>query len=109
MTVKKPAPRSEFKPGEHIVYPAHGVGRIMGIDTQEVAGIKLELFVVSFVKDKMTLRVPVMKASTVGMRKLADQRPSGERSRRCAAVPASSAPCGAGGRRNTRPRSIPAT
>ena len=34
MTVKKPAPRSEFKPGEHIVYPAHGVGRIMGIDTQ---------------------------------------------------------------------------
>ena len=72
MPVKKPAPRSEFKTGEHIVYPAHGVGRIVGIDTQEVAGIKLDLFVISFIKDKMTLRVPVMKATSVGMRKLAD-------------------------------------
>ena len=69
---KKPAPRSEFKISEHIVYPAHGVGRIMGIETQEVAGIKLDLFVISFIKDKMTLRVPVAKATSVGMRKLAD-------------------------------------
>jgi CarD family transcriptional regulator len=74
MQVKKPAPRSEFKTGEHIVYPAHGVGRIMGVDTQEVAGIKLDLFVISFIKDKMTLRVPVAKATAVGMRKLADQQ-----------------------------------
>ncbi|MBN8997100.1 MAG: CarD family transcriptional regulator [Rhizobiales bacterium] len=72
MTVKKPAPRSEFKAGEHIVYPAHGVGRIVGIETQEVAGYSLDLFVVSFIKDKMTLRVPVPKATSVGMRKLAD-------------------------------------
>ncbi|MBN9011229.1 MAG: CarD family transcriptional regulator, partial [Rhizobiales bacterium] len=72
MTVKKPAPRSEFKAGEHIVYPAHGVGRIVGVETQEVAGIRLDLFVVSFIKDKMTLRVPVAKATSVGMRKLAD-------------------------------------
>jgi CarD family transcriptional regulator len=71
--VKKPAPpRSDFKVAEHIVYPAHGVGRIVGIETQEVAGIKLDLFVISFIKDKMTLRVPVAKANTVGMRKLAD-------------------------------------
>jgi CarD family transcriptional regulator len=72
MPVKKPAPRSEFKTGEHIVYPAHGVGRIMGVETQEVAGLKLDLFVISFIKDKMTLRVPVAKATAVGMRKLAD-------------------------------------
>ena len=72
MPVKKPAPRSDFKTGEHIVYPAHGVGRIVGIETQEVAGIKLDLFVISFIKDKMTLRVPVTKATAVGMRKLAD-------------------------------------
>ena len=72
MPVKKTAPRSEFKTGEHIVYPAHGVGRIVGIETQEVAGIKLDLFVISFIKDKMTLRVPVAKAPAVGMRKLAD-------------------------------------
>lgn len=72
MIVKKPAPRLEFKTGEHIVYPAHGVGRIVGVESQEVAGLKLDLFVISFIKDKMTLRVPVAKATAVGMRKLAD-------------------------------------
>jgi CarD family transcriptional regulator len=69
---KKPTIRTEFKAGEYIVYPAHGVGRIVGIDTQEVAGLKLDLFVISFLKDKMTLRVPTTKATGVGMRKLAD-------------------------------------
>jgi CarD family transcriptional regulator len=72
MTAKKTTQRGGFRTGEYIVYPAHGVGRITGIDTQEVAGIKLDLFVISFIKDKMTLRVPVTKATTVGMRKLAD-------------------------------------
>ena len=72
MPVKKPAPKLEFKTGEHIVYPAHGVGRIVGVESQEVAGLKLDLFVISFIKDKMTLRVPVAKATSVGMRKLAD-------------------------------------
>jgi len=70
--VKKPAVKADFKAGEYIVYPAHGVGRIVGIDSQEVAGYKLDLFVISFLKDKMTLRVPMMKAASVGMRKLAD-------------------------------------
>lgn len=71
-TTKKTSSRLPFKTGEYIVYPAHGVGRITGVDTQEVAGLKLELFVISFIKDKMTLRVPVTKAEAVGMRKLAD-------------------------------------
>ena len=64
--------RHGFKAGEYIVYPAHGVGQITGIEDQEIAGYKLELFVISFEKDKMTLRVPVSKIATVGMRKLAD-------------------------------------
>jgi CarD family transcriptional regulator len=72
MAAKKTTQRAGFRTGEYIVYPAHGVGRIVGIDAQEVAGIKLDLFVISFVKDKMTLRVPVTKATSVGMRKLAD-------------------------------------
>ncbi len=62
--------KSEFKANDHVVYPTHGVGRIMRIEDQEVAGIKLELFVITFEKDKMTLRVPVAKAKSVGMRKL---------------------------------------
>jgi CarD family transcriptional regulator, regulator of rRNA transcription len=60
----------DFKTNDHVVYPTHGVGRIMRIEEQEVAGTKLELFVITFDKDKMTLRVPTMKAKAVGMRKL---------------------------------------
>nr|WP_245411969.1 CarD family transcriptional regulator [Methylocella silvestris] len=61
-----------FKPNEFIVYPAHGVGQIVAIEEQEVAGFKLELFVISFVKDKMILKVPTPKVASVGMRKLAE-------------------------------------
>ena len=60
----------DFRANDHVVYPTHGVGRIMRIEEQEVAGSKLELFVITFDKDKMTLRVPTMKAKAVGMRKL---------------------------------------
>ena len=73
MTVKKTTQRQGFKTNEFIVYPAHGVGQIMSIEEQEVAGLKLELFVINFVKDKMTLRVPTMKVAAVGMRKLAEE------------------------------------
>ncbi|TCT08267.1 CarD family transcriptional regulator [Aquabacter spiritensis] len=73
MSAKKSAQvRLGFKTGEHIVYPSHGVGRIVTIEEQEVAGFKLELFVISFEKDKMTLRVPVPKVASVGMRKLSE-------------------------------------
>src|SRR5579859_5350859 len=60
----------DFRTNDHVVYPTHGVGRIMKIEEQEVAGMKLELFVITFEKDKMTLRVPTLKAKSVGMRKL---------------------------------------
>jgi len=60
----------EFSPNDHVVYPAHGVGRIVNIEEQEIAGLTLEMFVVSFEKDKMTLRVPTAKATAVGMRAL---------------------------------------
>ena len=73
MTVKKTAQqRQGFKTGEFIVYPAHGVGQIIAIEEQEVAGARIELFVINFIKDKMTLRVPTAKIVSVGMRKLAD-------------------------------------
>lgn len=60
----------EFSPNDYVVYPAHGVGQIILIEEQEIAGINLELFVISFEKDKMTLRVPTAKATEVGMRSL---------------------------------------
>ena len=71
---KKPVhQRHGFKIAEWIVYPAHGVGKIVAIEEQEIAGISLELFVITFEKDKMTLRVPTGKSQSVGMRKLADE------------------------------------
>jgi CarD family transcriptional regulator len=72
MNAKKTTQRQGFKTNEFIVYPAHGVGQIMSIEEQEVAGARLELFVINFVKDKMTLRVPTAKVASVGMRKLAE-------------------------------------
>ena len=69
---KKTTQRQGFKTNEFIVYPAHGVGQILAIEEQEVAGAKLELFVINFIKDKMTLRVPTAKIVSVGMRKLAE-------------------------------------
>ena len=73
MTVtKKTTQRQGFKTNEFIVYPAHGVGQIVAIEEQKVAGCKLELFVINFAKDKMTLRVPTAKVAAVGMRKLAE-------------------------------------
>ncbi|MBU1175079.1 MAG: CarD family transcriptional regulator [Alphaproteobacteria bacterium] len=72
MATKKPQQRVGFKTGEYIVYPAHGVGQIVSIEDQEVAGLTLELFVINFEQDKLTLRVPVAKIKSVGMRKLAE-------------------------------------
>jgi len=70
---KKPlTQRQGFKTNEFVVYPAHGVGQILAIEEQEIAGAKLELFVINFIKDKMTLRVPTAKVANVGMRKLSE-------------------------------------
>jgi CarD family transcriptional regulator len=70
---KKPlTQRQGFKTNEFVVYPAHGVGQILAIEEQEIAGAKLELFVINFIKDKMTLRVPTAKVTNVGMRKLSE-------------------------------------
>ena len=61
----------DFSPNEFVVYPAHGVGKIIAVEKEEVAGFDLEMFVIVFEKDKMKLRVPTNKAIDVGMRALA--------------------------------------
>jgi len=62
----------DFSVGDHVVYPAHGVGQVQGIEVQEVAGLKLEVYVITFDHEKMTLRVPTAKARTAGLRALAE-------------------------------------
>lgn len=63
----------EFQVGEKVVYPSHGVGEITEIESQTIADTKLEVYVISFPQDKMTLRVPVSKATASGLRTLANK------------------------------------
>jgi CarD family transcriptional regulator len=67
------AKKISFKIGELVVYPAHGVGRITNVEEQEIAGIKLELYIVDFEKEKLRLKVPTNRAEQKGMRHLADR------------------------------------
>ena len=62
----------DFKVGDSVVYPAHGVGKVVGVETQEVAGLSLEVYVITFDHEKMTLRVPTAKAKGAGLRPLAE-------------------------------------
>ena len=70
---KKVSVKNPFCSGEYVVYPAHGVGKVADITKQTVAGSELELIVVNFAKDKMTLRIPMAKAETTGLRKISGE------------------------------------
>lgn len=69
---KKTTSKIAFNSGEFVVYPAHGVGKVADISTQKIGGAELELIVVNFDKGKMTLRVPLSKAESVGLRKISE-------------------------------------
>lgn len=66
--------KSEYGEGDYVVYPTHGVGRVLGIETQEMGDVTLDLIVIKFEKDRMTLRVPVEKAANSGLRKLSSRK-----------------------------------
>jgi CarD family transcriptional regulator len=63
----------KFKVGDYVVYPTHGVGKIIGEETQTISGMELRVFVIDFEKDKMTLRVPVGRAAAAGLRNISSQ------------------------------------
>lgn len=69
---KKTSSAIAFNSGDYVVYPAHGVGKVADISKQKIAGSELELIVVNFAKDKMTLRIPMTKAENVGLRKISE-------------------------------------
>ncbi|MCH7710172.1 MAG: CarD family transcriptional regulator [Proteobacteria bacterium] len=66
--------KAEFSPGDFVVYPTHGVGKIVGIEEQEISGHELQLFVIKFETEKMTLRVPIEKAKVAGLRRLSSRQ-----------------------------------
>jgi len=68
------AKTNEFGAGDYVVYPTHGVGRVQGIEKQAISGQTLQLIVIKFEKDRMTLRVPVEKAQNSGLRKLSSRK-----------------------------------
>ena len=59
-----------FSVGDYVVYPTHGVGKVVAVATEEIAGFELKLFVIKFATEKMTLRVPVSKVVESGLRKI---------------------------------------
>ena len=63
-----------FGSGDYVVYPTHGVGKVIGIETREIAGHELRLFVIAFDRDRMTLRVPIGKVSHAGLRRLSTRK-----------------------------------
>jgi CarD family transcriptional regulator len=63
-----------FGTGDYVVYPTHGVGKVLGIETREIAGQELQLFVIAFDRDRMTLRVPTSKAARAGLRRLSTRK-----------------------------------
>ena len=73
MSIKK-LPSLTFNAGEYVVYPTHGVGKVSDITKQTIAGTELEMLVVNFDKDKMTLRIPTAKIPNVGLRKISDNK-----------------------------------
>ncbi|MCR9174445.1 MAG: CarD family transcriptional regulator [Alphaproteobacteria bacterium] len=66
--------KSEFQSGDYVVYPTHGVGLIKGTESQEIAGTQLDLLVIDFEQDRMTLRIPVAKAKNSGLRRLSSRK-----------------------------------
>jgi len=75
ISVPRPMAKAEnFQEGDHVVYPTHGVGKVERIVTEEIAGHRLELIHITFEENRMTLRVPVAKARTAGLRKLASRK-----------------------------------
>ena len=66
--------KCEYSAGDYVVYPTHGVGRVEGIENQDISGLSLDLIVIKFEKDRMTLRVPVNKATDSGLRKLSSRK-----------------------------------
>src|SRR5690606_28099452 len=63
-----------FRKGDFVVYPTHGVGKVIGVESQEIAGHSLQVIIIHFDKDRMTLRVPVAKAKNSGLRKLSSRK-----------------------------------
>ncbi|MDP6788499.1 MAG: CarD family transcriptional regulator [Rhodospirillales bacterium] len=73
-TAKGTAKEFAYSPGDYVVYPTHGVGMVSSIEKCEIAGHSLQLFVISFDRDRMTLRVPISKAAVSGLRKLSTRK-----------------------------------
>lgn len=67
-------PEAAFAAGDFVVYPGHGVGQMMRVETERVAGLKTTLFVIAFAQDRMTLRVPLQKAGSAGLRRISSRR-----------------------------------
>ncbi len=68
------AKQQKFEAGDYVVYPAHGVGKVLAVEEQEIAGHRLEVLVIEFDKERMILRIPTAKVSAAGLRNLSTRK-----------------------------------
>ena len=71
---KSKTPKIKFKPGDHVVYPTHGVGSVQGIERETIGGNDLHLVVIIFDNERMTLRIPTNKLEASGLREISSQK-----------------------------------
>ena len=72
-TLSKKKAKLQYSVGDFIVYPSHGVGEVTAIQKFEIAEEKLEMYNVIFDKEKMTLKIPTIKAKEIGIRKVSSR------------------------------------
>ncbi len=71
---KTQSPETEFAPGDYVIYPTHGLGKVLRVEAQVVGGQEVKLFVIGFEEERMTLRVPLHKVKSSGLRSLSTRR-----------------------------------
>lgn len=74
MLKEKNIDEDTFVIGDEIIYPTHGLGVITSQEKEKISGIEIEMFVIRFEHEKMTLRVPIEKAHIFGMRHISNKK-----------------------------------
>ena len=64
--IKKKNPEKTFSKGDFVVYPSYGLGKIKGIQNENIAGKRIRVFIIS-INERVILRVPAEKIYDLGL------------------------------------------
>lgn len=66
--MKRPDKPVDFKVGQKVVYPGHGVGQIQSVESKEIAGKKISFYMIRILESDVTVMVPLDRVESVGLR-----------------------------------------